>query len=368
MTVGSLALVNTYAGQVTSVFNSIGDLFKTSIELNLDLWRVEFLLTLKPKLNDQKLTDEINLENVESISIQGLQFKYPQMYEEEKNYFDTFKQKLGFDKSQKTKKNFFQKIIDYVVPKWKNDELNKELDELVQVFDTNSALANKLVLHNINLTLEKGNIYALVGKNGSGKTTLVNLIKRGLDPTNGAISCNDTNIRSIRREKWRSIMASVEQNTINFNGLLNVREAILLNVDRKVSDEQIFDILTELEIADKFNTLDDVLGEGIQLSGGQKQLLEIARVLIAQKPINFLDEGTNQLDANKEKLVIKLMQKYLKDSITVFITHRMSTCKNCNYVIALRHGVVEAIDKPATLINSDKNTIFKEFWEMQMSL
>jgi ABC-type multidrug transport system fused ATPase/permease subunit len=109
-----------------------------------------------------------------------------------------------------------------------------------------------------------------------------------------------------------------------------------------------------------------IIGENLELSGGQKQLLEIARVILQQKPILILDEGTNQLDAEKEQLVLDLLQQAKKQAIVIFITHRMTTTKKCDQILVLENGQITATGTPEQLLEAKQKNLFKTFWETQV--
>jgi ATP-binding cassette, subfamily B, bacterial len=113
-------------------------------------------------------------------------------------------------------------------------------------------------------------------------------------------------------------------------------------------------------------SLDDLIGEGVEFSGGQAQLLELARILISPRSIIVLDEGTNQLDAIKEAKVMQLIKEYTKESIVIFITHRMTTCLKCDQVLVIENGMLDVIGEPRKLLDSKTPNLFKTFWNVQV--
>lgn len=380
MSVGTFALVPSYRNKLESLFYSIGNFIRDLIQINLKLWRVQFLLILQSKLID---LDNLKPDNfkIKSLEIRNLNFKYPQLYEDEKKYFIEFTNKVNGVISTEIDKNatkpgfvkrIWKKIANSNTNDWQKDELKEEMSQVLQMFEIGGGKAGiegKNILENVNFKFEIGRIYGIVGENGAGKTTLVSLLKRALDPSIGEILVNgNLNLRSIDRDFYRKNLVAIEQKSINFDGLLNVRDLLILNATRVILDSEIWTVLQELGIKEKISSLDLILGEGVQLSGGQIQLLQIARVLLAQKPVNFLDEGTNQLDAIKEMNVIRLMQKYLKNSITIFITHRMSTCKYCDTILTVENGKVGNTGTPKELLELENGNIFEVFWKAQMTL
>jgi ABC-type multidrug transport system fused ATPase/permease subunit len=126
-------------------------------------------------------------------------------------------------------------------------------------------------------------------------------------------------------------------------------------------------VIKKVGLDKSINSLDQIIGEDLELSGGQSQLLEIARVLIQKKPIVIMDEGTNQLDAEKEDAIMQLLLEIKKNAIVIFITHRMTTCKNCDEVLVLEEGVIKASGNPETLLHSKQKNLYQKFWNLQVN-
>jgi ATP-binding cassette subfamily B protein len=222
-----------------------------------------------------------------------------------------------------------------------------------------------MILKDLNLELKKGNIYAVVGYNGAGKSTLTKLIKRSIDPTTGEIIINKTKLTTIEPLFWKKYLASLEQESFLWESL-SVRENLSLGSKQQYSDEQLFLALEKVGLKEKITDLDLILGENLELSGGESQLLEIARVYLQKKPIIIMDEGTNQLDAIREARILEILQEIKKDSIIIFITHRMTTCLKCDEVIVLENGQIQITGKPKLLLGKDQDNLFKTFWETQL--
>jgi subfamily B ATP-binding cassette protein MsbA len=197
-----------------------------------------------------------------------------------------------------------------------------------------------MVLKNINLTVETGEILALVGMSGGGKTSLVNLIPRFYDPTEGCIFVDDVNIRQISIRDLRKQIAIVTQEPILFND--TVRNNIAYgNLD---APEQAIVAAAEAAYAydfiksfpDGFNAS---IGElGGRLSGGQKQRLCIARALLKDAPILILDEATSSLDSESETLVQKALANLMKGRTTFIIAHRLSTIGFAHRILVIVNG------------------------------
>ena len=197
-----------------------------------------------------------------------------------------------------------------------------------------------LVLKNINLEAEIGEIIALVGMSGGGKTSLVNLIPRFYDPSPGAVLIDGVDIRQISIATLRSQIAIVTQEPILFND--TVRNNIAYG--RADASEQQIVAAAKSAYAYEFirafpEEFDTSIGElGGRLSGGQKQRICIARALIKDAPILILDEATSSLDSEAEILVQKALGNLMKGRTTFVIAHRLSTIGNADRIIVLADG------------------------------
>jgi subfamily B ATP-binding cassette protein MsbA len=197
-----------------------------------------------------------------------------------------------------------------------------------------------LVLKNINLEAETGEIIALVGMSGGGKTSLVNLIPRFYDPNPGAVLIDGVDIRQISIATLRSQIAIVTQEPILFNDTVR-RNIAYGRVD--ASEQQIV-AAAKSAYAYEFirafpEEFDTSIGElGGRLSGGQKQRICIARALVKDAPILILDEATSSLDSEAEILVQKALGNLMKGRTTFVIAHRLSTIRNADRIIVLVDG------------------------------
>lgn len=205
--------------------------------------------------------------------------------------------------------------------------------------------SDEMVLKEINLTVEKGEILALVGTSGGGKTSLVNLIPRFYDVSRGGISIDDVDIRKASLRSLRDQIAIVTQEPILFNDTVRrnitygspaaTEEAIIAAAKSAYA----YDFIQSF--AEGFETN---IGElGSRLSGGQKQRICIARALIKDAPILILDEATSALDTESESLVQKALENLMKGRTTFVIAHRLSTIDYAHRIIVLKQGrIVES--------------------------
>lgn len=199
---------------------------------------------------------------------------------------------------------------------------------------------NQLVLHDINLTIERGQTVALVGASGSGKTTLADLLVRFYDPTFGKILIDGVDLREYSLGSLRNNIAMVSQDTFIFN--TSVRENIaygLEDIDDKAILEAAKGANASEFIAELPQGFDTKLGDrGVRLSGGQRQRIAIARALLRNPEILILDEATSALDSVSERLVQQSLEKLAYGRTAIAIAHRLSTIFKADKVIVLEHG------------------------------
>ena len=198
----------------------------------------------------------------------------------------------------------------------------------------------KTVLHDINLTIQPGQMVALVGRTGSGKTTMANLLLRFYDPTAGAILVGETDIRTVASRELRSNIAVVTQETILFNDTIrrNIGLGRTSATDAEI-EEAARHAYADGFIRDKPRGYDTPVGEkGVNVSGGQRQRIAIARAILRDAPILILDEATNSLDPEAEKIVQDALEELTRGRTTICIAHRLSTVQKADLIVVLDHG------------------------------
>ncbi len=196
------------------------------------------------------------------------------------------------------------------------------------------------VLRDISLTAEPGQTVALVGPTGVGKTTLVSLLSRFYDVDQGKILIDGHDLRQVKRESLRRQMGIVLQDTFLFSGTVmeNIRYGRL-----EAEDEEVI-AAARLANADQFITrlpegYQTELGErGHNLSQGQRQLIAIARAVLADPRILILDEATSSVDTRTELLIQRALDELLKGRTSFVIAHRLSTIRNADQVLVLEGG------------------------------
>jgi subfamily B ATP-binding cassette protein MsbA len=222
------------------------------------------------------------------------------------------------------------------------------------------------VLDDINFSVKKGDIIALVGPSGGGKSTLVDLIPRFYDPVEGRILIDDNNIKDLTLDSLRSKMGIVTQETFLFNG--TVRQ----NIAYGLTDFPYERIIEAAKTANAHEFImempeayDTIIGErGTKLSGGQKQRLTIARALLKNPEIMIFDEATSALDNESEILVQEAIERLMANRTTFVIAHRLSTIRNSTMILVLDRGKIIQTGTHEQLI-TDEGGLYKKLHDMQ---
>ncbi|MBR4156563.1 MAG: ABC transporter ATP-binding protein [Bacteroidales bacterium] len=221
------------------------------------------------------------------------------------------------------------------------------------------------VLKNINLTIEKGKMVALVGESGGGKSTMVDLLPRFYDVCEGSITIDGTDIRDYRIADLRNLMGIVSQESILFND--TVHNNIAFGMENATRE----DVVEAAKVANAHefimnleNGYDTYIGDrGMNLSGGQRQRLSIARAVLKNPPILILDEATSSLDTESEKLVQDALAKVMSNRTSVVIAHRLSTIQNADDIVVLAKGHIVEQGKHDELIA--KSGVYKRLTDLQ---
>ena len=211
--------------------------------------------------------------------------------------------------------------------------------------------ALKTIIDDVSLTIPKGKVTAIVGASGSGKTTLIKLMLGYYPVLGGQITMGGTDVNTLNKKWWRRQCGVVMQDGVIFS------ETIARNiaVDDKEIDKQRLQTAAEIacihnyvmELPLKYNT--KIGRDGVGLSQGQKQRILIARAVYKNPDYIFLDEATNSLDANNERMIVEHLDEFYKGKTVVIVAHRLSTVKNADQIVVLDKGKVVETGNHETL-------------------
>jgi len=219
------------------------------------------------------------------------------------------------------------------------------------------------LLKNIDITANKNECIALVGESGSGKSTIGQLLQKFYQPESGTITINNSlSLSEIKTHDWRNILGIVPQDVTIFSG--NVFDNILLGFEDSI--ENILKFCQDFGFEDFINSLPQgfatILGEeGINLSGGQKQVVALMRVLYKKPKILLLDEFTSAMDRKTEMFVLNLLNKLKSELTIIFISHRLhSLPKIADKIYVLENGSISNHGSHETLMESEN--FYSAFW------
>jgi ATP-binding cassette subfamily B protein len=221
------------------------------------------------------------------------------------------------------------------------------------------------VLKDIDLTIEPNTTIALVGPTGAGKTTMINLLYRFYDPQQGRVTVDDSDLRDVKLDSLRSQLAIVLQDTFLFSGTVmdNIRYGRI-----EASDEEVLEVSKAVgahqfikRLPEGYET--DVRERGGRLSVGQRQLISLARALLANPRILIMDEATSSIDAYTELMIKEALEKVLRDRTSIVIAHRLSTVRNADLIVVLDHG--EIVERGTHVELMKKGGLYKQLYEIQ---
>lgn len=221
-------------------------------------------------------------------------------------------------------------------------------------------------LRNINLTIEPGEVIALVGRSGAGKTTLIHLIPRFLRPTTGAITLDGIPIDQLALTDLRRQIAFVGQEVTLFHDSIAMNVAY--GVERGAIDrKRVIDALEAANLTEMIhelpNGIDTNVGDnGNQFSGGQRQRLAIARALYKNAPILILDEATSALDSESELRIREALVQLMAGKTTIVIAHRLSTIEKADRILLMDKGAIAEIGTHDKLLK--QNGLYKQLYKL----
>ena len=227
------------------------------------------------------------------------------------------------------------------------------------------SFGKRVILRNLNFVVNPGHKVAIVGPSGAGKSTISKLLFRFYDPSSGAISIDNQNIKNVTQSSLRSNIGVVPQDTVLFNDTIKYNisyskpGASIEEINKAAKLSSIDRFIANLEIG-----YDTIVGErGLKLSGGEKQRVAIARALLKNPKIFIFDEATSALDSKTEKSIEKSLKKLSNKNTTLVIAHRLSTIIDADKIIVLENGTIAEQGSHKELIK--KNSLYAEMWKRQ---
>lgn len=251
--------------------------------------------------------------------------------------------------------------------------IEKENEDGLEIFEIESISIQNLsfrfagrseLFQSINIEILKGKLTAIVGESGNGKSTLGQILQRFYDYENGNIIVNDQyNLREIELESYRNLLGVIPQEITIFNG--TVIDNILLGTEN--TPENILNFIHEYGFEFYINQLPQglmtIVGEeGINLSGGQKQIIALARALYKKPQFLIMDEATSAMDRNTENFTMQLLQKVKSDCAVLFISHRLNKLKNiADTIYILENKTISKFGNHEELMKS--SNFYSEYWQ-----
>lgn len=212
----------------------------------------------------------------------------------------------------------------------------------------------KEVLHHVNIKIEKSKTTALVGLSGCGKSTIASMLMKFIYPASGAVYLNGIDYACMNREEIGKYIVMVPQTVNLFSD--TIRNNLLL-ANPSATDEKLWQVLEEVSLDKHIRRMKDGLDtmvseSGSNLSGGQKQMMGIARALLTDAEYIIFDEATSAVDPESEKIIWQCIEKLSKKRTLIIISHRLSAIRNADQIIVLQSGVVEEVGNHEQLMKN----------------
>ena len=241
------------------------------------------------------------------------------------------------------------------------------LASLESVARTDFPASEELILKGVNIKVEPGQMVALVGPSGAGKSTLTSLVPRLFDPVDGQVLINGIDLRDATQKSIQEVVGVVTQDAHMFHDTIRTN---LQYAKLDATDEQMWKACEDAQIASMIRDLpeglDTVVGDrGHRLSGGEKQRLAIARLLLKAPDVVILDEATAHLDSENEALVQDALSSALKDRTSIVIAHRLATIRQADQIVVLENGSIVEQGSHEELLS--KNGLYSDLYNRQFA-
>ena len=225
----------------------------------------------------------------------------------------------------------------------------------IKVYSLSRHNPDKTILKNINFSVEPGQTIAFVGPTGAGKTTLINLLMRFYDPDTGSIRVDGNDSLSLTRESLRRAYTMVLQDTWLFRGTVyeNIaygREGATMEMVKEAARAARVDQFID-SLPDGYDTV--LTDEGVNISKGQRQLITIARAMLADSKMLILDEATSNVDSRTEIKIQEAMRELMRGRTCFVIAHRLSTIQNADCIYVIQNGRITESGNHDTLMSQN---------------
>ena len=246
----------------------------------------------------------------------------------------------------------------------KNVKGKVEFDDVSFSYDE----SDDLIINKLNVSVEAGEVLAIVGHSGSGKSTLVNLLPRFYEIKSGKILIDNIAIDNFTLESLRKNISLVSQDVVLFNE--SIKSNLTYGQSKHHTEKELFKVADAAYISDFLKDLpkglDTIVGDrGMLLSGGQRQRIAIGRALLKDAPILILDEATSALDTQSERHIQEALNLLMKNRTTLVIAHRLSTVEKADKIIVLDSGKIIEHGTHSELLN--KNGHYANLYHMQFN-
>lgn len=347
MTIGTFTLTVSYIQQLYRLFSDLMSSLNDWLELNLNFTAIQFFFALKTRLKYSE-TRVNSLSLPLTLTLHDVDFTYPELWADEQKFMEFRVQQLE-EMMKKTGYRWYSHEID----RWKSSMQKTQ--------------HNSQVLHQVNFALQTGKVTAVLGRNGAGKTTLTQLLLHEYEPDAGQALLNGIPLYDYDQTFLLQQFALLQQQPFLLMEY-SVRENILLASQEQVSDEKIWSVLEEIDAKNFVKAmpqgLDTVIGRDTQFSGGQQQLLALARCLVSPRPIIIFDEASSQLDVERERLVLAALRRRLDVSAVLFITHRVSVARKADEIVMIDKGKIVEHGTHTELLS--QKGLYAKFWNTQV--
>lgn len=349
LSIGTFTMVVAYAVQLNSLFSVLFSRWSEWQELDLNHSKLQFFLNMTGRLKQSEKPTALSNQEKLALSVDDVSFRYPDYSQNERAFFEFMVQKL--------------KVAIHGL-KW--TWLKSELQDWQELLKEHTRPPE--VIQHVSLEFRSGETVALLGRNGAGKTTLTRLLLHHFEPEAGQVVLNGVPIWQLDPDQYFGLFGWLQQQPFIL-WQFTVRDNLLLGVTQAVSDDELWTWLKKVNlyqvIHDLPKGLDTILGEDTTLSGGQQQLLALLRVLLQQRPILIFDEGSSQLDVERETAVLELIKSQADKALVIFITHRITTARKADRIVVLDAGQVAEQGTHAQLLKKPRG-LYRKWWQMQV--